>query len=587
MPTTSAPTPTQTAVQITSSVTLEGIVTVVFNADKDGMQAAFAQSIIDSTGGLFEEIIDIEAAERQRRRLQTTYSPTLAPTLAPTRGMPTPGVDSVDGVEISYTGVARVDGTDGEAASAALLEQSMDAMTLAVYDGSFLATLQASDPSFAAVTMDVEATQAAIEAASRTFVVMTPRPIAAPTARPTPRPSPDGAIGSAESSSESTSSGGSGGGSDGGVIVAGGGAAAGAILLLAAAAFFFYRRGKGSAANKKPMALSGDVELGDIELEEGNDRSTMLARHIYSCKIEHRDLKTHNVLLTHDGRCKVTDFGLSRCEELKTFTTTATMRDSVAGTPAFMAPELFEDNTFTEKSDVYSYAVVLWEIYDRGIPWAGLKPQQILYKLIKEQRLDVPKSMPRDLSSLMERAWAQDPDARPSFADICKELQATTPRRPSSISRPWSASSPTAGDAPPPASVASGQGSSRSLASSVMNMFRAAQSDEAAAKSDAQPAEEDASSASPAVKRGAEAAKNRINTVFEPMRTWYGAPARAALKKKHGAYPATPEALANWKSFGPVTTAFLDDQGVAPGPTARARGTGNQGADAIEVVWIT
>ena len=41
----------------------------------------------------------------------------------------------------------------------------MDAMTLAVYDGSFLATLQASDPSFTAVTMDVEATQAAIEAA--------------------------------------------------------------------------------------------------------------------------------------------------------------------------------------------------------------------------------------------------------------------------------------------------------------------------------------------------------------------------------------------------------------------------------------
>ena len=225
------------------------------------------------------------------------------------------------------------------------------------------------------------------------------------------------------------------------------------------------------------------------------------------------------------------------------------------------------------RDSVYSYAIVLWEIYDRGIPWAGLKPQQILYKLIKEQRLDVPKSMPRDLSSLMERAWAQDPDARPSFADICKELQATTPRRPSSISRPWSASSPTAGDAPPPASVASGQGSSRSLASSVMNMFRAAQSDEAAAKSpaDVQPAQAGASRASPAVKGGAKAAKNnRINTVFEPMRTWYGAPARAALKKKHGAYPATPEALANWKSFGPVTTAFLDDQGVAPGPTAAA-----------------
>ena len=108
-----------------------------------------------------------------------------------------------------------------------------------------------------------------------------------------------------------------------------------------------------------------------------------------------------------------------------------------------------------------------------------------------------------------------------------------------------------------------------------MSMFRAAQSDEAAAKpADAQPAPAGASSASPAVKGGAKAAKNAdstmINTVFEPMRTWYGAPAHAALKKKHGAYPATPEALANWKSFGPVTTAFLDDQGVAPGPTAAA-----------------
>ena len=52
---------------------------------------------------------------------------------------------------------------------------------------------------------------------------------------------------------------------------------------------------------------------------------------------------TTQVLLTHDGRCKVTDFGLSRCEELKTFTTTATMRDSAAGTPAFMAPAYAAD----------------------------------------------------------------------------------------------------------------------------------------------------------------------------------------------------------------------------------------------------
>merc|ERR1719409_1324718 len=64
-PTTPAPTPTQTAVQVTSSVTLEGIVATEFNSD-EGLKAAFAQSVLDSAGGAFEEVIDIEAVGRRR-----------------------------------------------------------------------------------------------------------------------------------------------------------------------------------------------------------------------------------------------------------------------------------------------------------------------------------------------------------------------------------------------------------------------------------------------------------------------------------------------------------------------------------------
>ena len=233
-PTTPAPTPTQTAVQVTSSVTLEGIVATEFNSD-EGLKAAFAQSIIDSSDGVFDDVVDVEAAERRR-------------------------LADGAGVEISYTGVTRVDGTDNaEQVSAELLEQSMDALTLAIDDGSFLTTLQASDPAFSAVAVDVDATHAAIEAASYTFVVMTPRPVAAPT------PMPDGAFDSAESSTDAT--GGSGGGGGGGPNAAamGGGVAAGAlVLLLAAGALYFYR---GSTAAKKPADVDepADAELGDVK----------------------------------------------------------------------------------------------------------------------------------------------------------------------------------------------------------------------------------------------------------------------------------------------------------------------------------
>ena len=120
--------------------------------------------------------------------------------------------------------------------------------------------------------------------------------------------------------------------------------------------------------------------------------------HLYSQGVEHRDLKALNVLLTHDLRCKVTDFGLSKCEDLKT-TATATMGGAgLAGTPAFMAPELLEDNTFTEKSDVYSYAIVLWEIWSRQVPWRGLQPGQVTRKGVdKRERPPPPEGAPADL----------------------------------------------------------------------------------------------------------------------------------------------------------------------------------------------
>ena len=151
-------------VKVASSVTLEGIVATEFNAD-EGMKAAFAQSILDSAGGAFDEVIDIEAAGRRRR------------------------LDDGAGIGVSYTGVARVVGTDDAASVGAdLLEQASDALTAAVGDGSFLTNLQAADTAFAAVTVDVAATQTAIADAVLEVIVTTPGPTASPTPRPTVAP---------------------------------------------------------------------------------------------------------------------------------------------------------------------------------------------------------------------------------------------------------------------------------------------------------------------------------------------------------------------------------------------------------------
>ena len=145
--------------------------------------------------------------------------------------------------------------------------------------------------------------------------------------------------------------------------------------------------------------------------------------YLYSKGVEHRDLKSLNVLLDGGRRCKVSDFGLSKSESLNTTATQSTM-GGAKGTPSYMAPELLEDNLFDEKSDVYSFAIVMWEIWDGGVPWHGLKPVQITRKVVdKRERPPPPEGASDDLVALMQRCWDHEPDARPTFAAIKAELR--------------------------------------------------------------------------------------------------------------------------------------------------------------------
>ena len=143
--------------------------------------------------------------------------------------------------------------------------------------------------------------------------------------------------------------------------------------------------------------------------------------YLHSQGVEHRDLKALNVLLTDDDRCKVSDFGLSKCEELRT---AATSTMGQAGTPAFMAPEFLDENVFSEASDVYSFAIVMWEIWSRQVPWSDTNPMQIMRNVVDNgERPPVPAAMPPELRKLMVRAWAHDAGERPTFEELAAKLK--------------------------------------------------------------------------------------------------------------------------------------------------------------------
>ena len=124
--------------------------------------------------------------------------------------------------------------------------------------------------------------------------------------------------------------------------------------------------------------------------------------------------------MTGDDRGKVSDFGLSKCEELKT---AATSTLGQAGTSAYMAPEFLDENVFSEASDVYSFAIVMWEIWSRQVPWSGLRPMQIMKKVDKGERPPIPAGMPAELRELMVRAWAHNAAERPTFEELAAKLK--------------------------------------------------------------------------------------------------------------------------------------------------------------------
>lgn len=162
-------------------------------------------------------------------------------------------------------------------------------------------------------------------------------------------------------------------------------------------------------------------------LERARDMAEALDYLHYRCHpgatIIHRDLKPDNVGFTADGQLKLFDFGLVTCVRSRQESATAYEMTGYTGSLRYMAPEVALRLPYSEKVDVYSYGIMVWQMARDRVPFKGLNKEEFLRTVVKGgMRPKLDRSWPKGFSDLLTRCWDREPTNRPSFAMVIIEL---------------------------------------------------------------------------------------------------------------------------------------------------------------------
>lgn len=135
------------------------------------------------------------------------------------------------------------------------------------------------------------------------------------------------------------------------------------------------------------------VGKGKLSFDETVDYSIQIAEaleHAHKNHIIHRDIKPHNIMITEDGRAKVTDFGIARAATSSTMTNTS----NVIGSVHYFSPEQARGGYTDERSDIYSLGIVMYEMITGKVPYEGDSPISVALKHIQEDII-----LPKDIDS--------------------------------------------------------------------------------------------------------------------------------------------------------------------------------------------
>jgi serine/threonine protein kinase len=202
--------------------------------------------------------------------------------------------------------------------------------------------------------------------------------------------------------------------------------------------------GAGTFGDGTPFLVTELLEMGSLDavlhdppspLDWGRKLSFALdtcsgMAHLHSLGRMHRDLKSSNLLVSASLRVKVADFGTAEIASLargtgalgSTAAASLGVGRTLQGSPLWMAPELLARQQYGPSADVYSFGIVAWEIASQAHPWEALLRGSTFDKLrnivLTGTRPEISPAWPAPYVAAMTAAWAGDPNARPSFADL-------------------------------------------------------------------------------------------------------------------------------------------------------------------------
>jgi TolB-like protein/Tfp pilus assembly protein PilF len=161
-------------------------------------------------------------------------------------------------------------------------------------------------------------------------------------------------------------------------------------------------------------SLKKRIEAGPLELEEALKIATQIAEGLQEAHrngIVHRDIKSANVMVTERGQAKVMDFGLART----TGATMVTREGMTMGTVTYMSPEQARGEKVDQRTDIWSFGVVLYEMLTGELPFKGEHEQAIIHSILKENPKsikDLKADVPASIEQAVLRALEKDPDRR-------------------------------------------------------------------------------------------------------------------------------------------------------------------------------